>query len=59
MNWTEHTAETSSVNWNLVQKTTFISTSWDQTIKVIKFNKLYEILLYLSIVMGSSCTTLL
>jgi hypothetical protein len=32
--WAEHKAEASSVDWNLVAKHTFVSASWDSTIKV-------------------------
>lgn len=34
MNWKEHTREVFSVNWNLVDKTNFVSSSWDGQIKV-------------------------
>lgn len=34
MNWKEHTREVFSVNWNLVDKTNFISASWDGSMKV-------------------------
>ena len=33
-NWHEHSQEVSSVDWNLASKDTFISSSWDNTIKV-------------------------
>lgn len=33
-NWQEHTREVFSVNWNLVDKSTFISASWDGSIKI-------------------------
>ncbi|KAJ3330201.1 peroxisomal targeting signal 2 receptor [Blyttiomyces sp. JEL0837] len=33
-NWAEHTREVFTVNWNLVRKDTFISGSWDQSIKL-------------------------
>ncbi len=32
--WHEHQAEAASVDWNLVDKTTFVSASWDGSIKV-------------------------
>lgn len=32
--WGEHKAEAASVDWNLVAKDTFVSASWDSTIKV-------------------------
>ncbi|KAH9105880.1 hypothetical protein LEN26_007759 [Aphanomyces euteiches] len=32
--YTEHTAEIGGVNWNLVERQTFCSASWDQTIKI-------------------------
>ncbi|KAJ3173410.1 peroxisomal targeting signal 2 receptor [Geranomyces variabilis] len=35
-NWSEHTREVFSVNWNLVNKDAFITGSWDQTIKLWK-----------------------
>lgn len=34
MNWKEHTREVFSVNWNLVDKSNFISASWDGSIKL-------------------------
>ncbi|KAK6465374.1 WD40-repeat-containing domain protein [Scheffersomyces coipomensis] len=34
MNWKEHSREVFSINWNLVDKSNFISTSWDGTIKL-------------------------
>lgn len=34
MNWKEHTREVFAVNWNLVDKTNFVSASWDGSIKV-------------------------
>lgn len=34
MNFKEHTREVFSVNWNMVDKSTFVSSSWDGTIKV-------------------------
>lgn len=34
MNFKEHSKEVFSVNWNLVDKTNFVSSSWDGTIKV-------------------------
>ncbi|KAK9446627.1 WD40-repeat-containing domain protein [Limtongia smithiae] len=32
--WKEHTREVFSANWNLVDKTTFCTSSWDGTIKI-------------------------
>jgi peroxin-7 len=32
--WGEHREEASSVDWNLVEKTTFLSSSWDGSIRV-------------------------
>ena len=32
--WQEHREEVSSVDWNLVEKMTFLSSSWDGSIKV-------------------------
>ncbi|ODV89157.1 hypothetical protein CANCADRAFT_3791 [Tortispora caseinolytica NRRL Y-17796] len=32
--WKEHTREVFSVNWNMVDKTTFCSSSWDGSIKI-------------------------
>lgn len=34
MNWKEHHKEVFLVNWNLVDKTNFVTASWDGTIKV-------------------------
>lgn len=34
MNWKEHTREVFSINWNLVDKLSFVSASWDGTMKV-------------------------
>lgn len=38
MNWQEHTKEVFSTNWNLVDKTSFVSSSWDGTMKVWNSN---------------------
>jgi peroxin-7 len=35
MNFHEHKRETFSVNWNPVSKDTFISSSWDGTVKLV------------------------
>ncbi|RKP08501.1 WD40-repeat-containing domain protein [Thamnocephalis sphaerospora] len=32
-NWSEHTREVYSVNWNLIRKDTFLTASWDLTVK--------------------------
>lgn len=34
--WKEHNREVYSVNWNLVTKDTFISSSWDGTVKLVR-----------------------
>ncbi|ODQ64784.1 putative peroxisomal targeting signal receptor [Nadsonia fulvescens var. elongata DSM 6958] len=34
VNFTEHTKEVFSVNWNLAERTTFVSASWDSSIKI-------------------------
>jgi peroxin-7 len=34
-NWQEHGREVYSVHWNLVSKDTFVSSSWDGTIKLV------------------------
>lgn len=36
-NWAEHAREIFCVHWNLVKKDTFITGSWDQTIKIVIF----------------------
>lgn len=33
-NWAEHTREVFSVQWNLINKETFVTASWDHTIKI-------------------------
>jgi peroxin-7 len=33
--WQEHSREVYSVSWNLVSKDTFVSSSWDGTIKIV------------------------
>ncbi len=33
--WSEHGREVFSVNWNLFEKDTFLSSSWDATIKLV------------------------
>ena len=33
--WKEHSREVYSVNWNLVTKDSFVSSSWDGTIKMV------------------------
>lgn len=33
--WQEHTREVFSVNWNLVDKATFCSASWDGSVKIV------------------------
>jgi len=35
MSWQEHRREVYAVAWNLVTKDTFLSSSWDGTIKVV------------------------
>jgi len=35
--WQEHNREVFSVHWNLITKDTFCSSSWDGTIKVVRF----------------------
>ena len=37
-NWKEHTREVFSVNWNLVKKDTFVTGSWDHTVKLVRLN---------------------
>lgn len=34
--WQEHTREVFSVNWNLVDKSTFCSASWDGSVKIVR-----------------------
>lgn len=35
-NYREHTKEVFSVNWNLVDKQLFLSSSWDNTVKLVR-----------------------
>jgi WD40 repeat protein len=35
--WQEHNREVYAVSWNLVSKDTFLSSSWDGTIKIVSF----------------------
>ena len=35
MSWAEHRREVYGVSWNLVTKDTFVSGSWDGTIKIV------------------------
>lgn len=39
MNFHEHKRETFSVCWNPVSKDTFISSSWDGTVKLVRFSQ--------------------
>lgn len=39
MNWREHQREVFSVNWNLVDKVTFATLSWDGTVKIWSPNR--------------------
>lgn len=32
--WAEHGEDASGVDWNVVERSTFISSSWDKTIRV-------------------------
>jgi peroxin-7 len=34
--WHEHQAEIMSVEWSNLQKDTFVTASWDQTVKVVR-----------------------
>jgi peroxin-7 len=34
--WQEHNREVYAVSWNLVSKDTFVSSSWDGTIKIVR-----------------------
>lgn len=34
-NWQEHAREVFSVNWNMIKKDTFVSGSWDHTIRLV------------------------
>jgi len=34
--WHEHRAEIMSVEWSNLQKDTFITSSWDQTVKIVR-----------------------
>ena len=36
MSWQEHQAEVYSVDWNLITKDTFVTGSWDDTIKLVR-----------------------
>lgn len=36
MNFHEHKREAFSVNWNPVTKDTFVSSSWDGTVKIVR-----------------------
>jgi peroxin-7 len=36
MSWQEHKREVYSVSWNMVSKDTFLSSSWDGTIKLVR-----------------------
>ncbi len=42
MNYHEHTRETFSVSWNPVAKDTFLSSSWDGTVKLVSEEDLEE-----------------
>jgi peroxin-7 len=46
-NWAEHTREVYSVNWNLIRKDTFLSASWDLTVKWVSNPVLLLLLLLL------------
>lgn len=34
--WHEHSAEVMSVEWNNLQKDSFVTASWDQTVKIVR-----------------------
>ncbi|KAH3679723.1 hypothetical protein WICMUC_000754 [Wickerhamomyces mucosus] len=44
MQWKEHQRESFSTNWNLIDKTTFLSSSWDGTVKLWSSNSSKSIL---------------
>jgi peroxin-7 len=39
--WKEHSKEVYAVNWNLATKDTFVSSSWDGTIKMVNFPRTF------------------
>ena len=54
MNWKEHSREVFCVNWNLVDKTNFVSGSWDGNIKLWSPNRPQSLLTLNSNVMDYS-----
>ena len=36
MSWQAHSREVFAVHWNLIEKSTFVTSSWDGTVKIVQ-----------------------